>query len=141
MFRRILFFAAFLSIAAAAQSVAQLKRQAEALKARGDAAGALAITEKEYGYRQRKVLYRNLGNGRFLDVSESAGPGILEKVTGRGCAMGDFDNDGDLDVVVNCVNDVPQLLRCDNATRNTWIKIKCVGTNPTAPPSARACTV
>jgi hypothetical protein len=88
----------------------------------------VADTAIEYGYRQRKVLYRNLGNGRFLDVSESAGPGILEKVSGRGCATGDFDNDGDVDVVVNCVNDVPQLLRCDTTLRNTWIKIKCVGT-------------
>jgi hypothetical protein len=87
----------------------------------------VADTAIEYGYQQRKVLYRNLGTGRFLDVSESAGPGILEKVSGRGCATGDFDNDGDLDVVVNCVNDVPQLLRCDSATRNAWIKIKCVG--------------
>jgi len=88
----------------------------------------VAETAIEYGYRQRKVLYRNLGNGRFLDVSENAGPGILEKVSGRGCATGDFDNDGDLDVAVNCVNDVPQLLRCDSATGNNWIKIKCVGT-------------
>ena len=74
------------------------------------------------------MLYRNLGNGHFTDVSELAGPGILEKVSGRGCATGDFDNDGDIDVVVNCVNDVPQLLRCDNANGNKWIKIKCVGT-------------
>ena len=88
----------------------------------------VAETAIEYGYRQRKVLYRNLGNGRFLDVSENAGPGILEKVSGRGCATGDFDNDGDLDVAVNCVNEVPQLLRCDSATGNNWIKIKCVGT-------------
>ncbi len=87
----------------------------------------VAETAIEYGYRQRKVLYHNLGTGKFLDVSASAGPGILEKVSGRGCAMGDFDNDGDLDVVVNCVNDVPQLLRCDTTRRNNWIKIKCIG--------------
>jgi hypothetical protein len=88
----------------------------------------VAETAIEYGYRQRKVLYHNLGNGRFVDVSAGAGPGILEKVSGRGCATGDFDNDGDLDVVVNCVNDVPQLLRCDTTLRHTWIKIKCIGT-------------
>ena len=82
----------------------------------------------EFGYRQRKVLYRNLGNGRFTDVSMDSGPGLREPVPGRGCAVGDFDNDGDLDVVVNCINDVPQLLRCDSETGNTWIKIKCVGT-------------
>ena len=88
----------------------------------------VAETAIEYGYKQRKVLYRNLGNGHFTDVSELAGPGIMEKVSGRGCATGDFDNDGDVDVVVNCVNDVPQMLRCDSATGNRWIKIKCVGT-------------
>jgi predicted NUDIX family NTP pyrophosphohydrolase len=87
----------------------------------------VAETAIEYGYRQRKVLYRNLGNGRFQDVSEQGGPGIMEKAAGRGCATGDFDNDGDLDVVVNCVNDVPQLLRCDSSTGNNWIKIKCIG--------------
>jgi hypothetical protein len=84
-------------------------------------------TAIEYGYRQRKVLYRNLANGRFADVSMDAGPGILETVPGRGCAVGDFDNDGDIDIVVNCVNDVPQLLRCDSTLKNNWIKIKCVG--------------
>jgi enediyne biosynthesis protein E4 len=88
----------------------------------------VAETAIEYGYRQRKVLYRNLGNGHFQDVSELAGPGILEKVAGRGCAIGDFDNDGDLDAVVNCVNDIPQLLRCDATNGNNWIKIKCIGT-------------
>ncbi len=49
-------------------------------------------------------------------------------VPGRGCAVGDFDNDGDLDVVVNCVNDVPQLLRCDSTLKNNWLKVKTVGT-------------
>jgi hypothetical protein len=82
----------------------------------------------EYGYRQRKMLYRNLGNGRFADVSAAAGPGITEKAPARGLALGDFDNDGDLDVVVNCVNDVPQLLRCDSTSKNNWIKIKTAGT-------------
>ena len=98
------------------------------LLANGHVYPEVAETAIEYGYKQRKVLYRNLGNGKFADVSESAGPGILEKVSARGCATGDFDNDGDLDVVVNCVNDVPQLLRCDSSTGNKWIKIKCVGT-------------
>ena len=82
----------------------------------------------ESGYRERKVLYRNLGDGKFQDVSLEAGPGILETVAGRGCAVGDFDNDGDLDVVVNCVNDVPQLLRCDSTLKNNWLRIKTIGT-------------
>ena len=81
----------------------------------------------ESGYRQRKVAYRNLGNGHFQEISEQLGPGIMEKVAGRGMAIGDFDNDGDLDVLVNCMNDVPQLLRCDAGTGNHWIKVKTVG--------------
>jgi hypothetical protein len=81
----------------------------------------------EYGYKQRKVLYHNLGNGKFADVSLDGGPGITETAPGRGCAVGDFNNDGTLDVVVNCVNDVPQLLRCESTLNNNWIKIKCIG--------------
>jgi hypothetical protein len=87
----------------------------------------VAETGIESGYRERKVLYKNLRNGKFADVSEDAGPGMLEKVPGRGCAIGDFNNDGTLDVLVNCVNDVPQLLRCESALKNNWIRIKTVG--------------
>ncbi len=84
-------------------------------------------SDSEFGYSQRKVLYRNLGNGRFADVSLDGGPGILERAAGRGCAFGDFDNDGDIDVLVNCVNSVPQLLRCDRTGRTNWLKIKAIG--------------
>jgi hypothetical protein len=81
----------------------------------------------EAGYPQRKLLYRNLRNGRFEDVSTQAGTGISAPVASRGCAFGDFDNDGDLDVIVNTVNDFPQLLRCDQATGNNWIKVRTIG--------------
>jgi len=84
-------------------------------------------TARELGYRQRKILYRNLGNGKFADVSMTAGPGILEKLSARGFALGDFDNDGDVDVLVNCVNDYPQLLRCDSRNGNNWLKVKAIG--------------
>ncbi|MBV9760122.1 MAG: CRTAC1 family protein [Acidobacteriaceae bacterium] len=81
----------------------------------------------ESGYRERKVLYHNLGNGKFEDVSLDAGPGMTEQVAGRGCAIGDFNNDGNLDIVVNCVNDAPQLLRCESTLKNNWVKVKTVG--------------
>jgi len=78
-------------------------------------------------YAEHKYLYRNLQNGRFEDVSDKGGPGILENAPARGCAFGDYDNDGDIDVAVNCVNAIPQLLRCDSTLNRNWIKIKLSG--------------
>ncbi len=81
-------------------------------------------------YAEHKYLYRNLRNGQFEEVTKVGGPGITDAAAARGCAFGDYDNDGDLDVVVNCVNSGPQLLRCDTAvgTAKNWIKIRTVGT-------------
>ena len=81
----------------------------------------------EAGYPQRKVLYQNQRNGSFKDVAEKVGGPLLEPTASRGCAFGDFDNDGDVDVVINPVNDFPVLLRTDSATNNNWISIKLVG--------------
>ncbi len=79
-------------------------------------------------FADRRILYRNKGQGRFEDVSTKAGPGITQPHTSRGCAFGDFDNDGDVDILVNNMNEAPSLLRNDCQTANNWIKVKCIGT-------------
>jgi hypothetical protein len=78
-------------------------------------------------YAEHKYLYRNLRNGRFEDVTSEGGPGILENAPARGTAFGDYDNDGLIDVAVNCVNAMPQLLHCESQLQRNWIKIKLVG--------------
>lgn len=81
----------------------------------------------EAPYAEHKYLYRNLRNGRFEDVSALGGPGITAAVPARGCAFGDYLNNGRLSVVVNCMNSPPQLLRCDSTWHRHWIKFKLTG--------------
>lgn len=79
-------------------------------------------------YREQKLLYHNLGNGKFQDVSRESGSGIMLKRSGRGLAVADFDNDGNLEAVINNQNDPPTLLRNVVHNENHWIKIRTVGT-------------
>ena len=87
----------------------------------------VSSSKTEAPYAEHKYLYRNLRNGRFEEVTDKAGPGITAAVPARGCAFGDYDNDGDIDIVVNCVNSLPQLLRCDSEWKRNWIKVKTIG--------------
>jgi hypothetical protein len=79
-------------------------------------------------YREPRLVYRNLGGRRFEDVSARAGAEILAENLGRGCAFGDFDNDGDVDVLVNNLDGPPTLLRNDGGRGRRSILVKCVGT-------------
>lgn len=81
----------------------------------------------EAGYPQRKVLYQNLRNGKFADVSTQVGGAVMQNSPARGAAFGDFDNDGDIDIVINTVNASPELIRNDSRSGNNWLKIKLVG--------------
>jgi hypothetical protein len=81
----------------------------------------------EAGYAQRKVLYRNLQDGHFADVSAEAGEAVMRPNPSRAAAFGDYDNDGDIDILINSVNAPPELLRADSTNQNNWIKIKTIG--------------
>ena len=85
----------------------------------------------EAPYAEHKYLYRNLRNGQFAEVTNDAGTGITAAVPARGCAFGDFLNNGTVGIAVNCVNALPQLLRCDpapDAAPRNFLKIRTVGT-------------
>ena len=82
----------------------------------------------EAGYEQRKVIYRNLRNGKFADVTEQLGPPVTTPKAGRGAAFADFDNDGDVDVLVTNLHDTPDLFRLDQIGERHWITLKLVGT-------------
>ena len=79
-------------------------------------------------FKNPRIVYRNLGNGRFQDVSQAMGPGIAARFSSRGAAFGDYDNDGGIDILVNNMNDLPSLLHNVGGNKQNWIKIKLIGT-------------
>jgi len=82
----------------------------------------------KYPRRGPRLVFRNLGNGRFAPLGEEAGPGITARHVSRGCAFGDFDNDGDMDVVIMNQNEPPSLLRNDAPAGHRWLKVRLEGT-------------
>ena len=75
-----------------------------------------------------RVIFRNLGKGVFEEIIDQAGPGIAAAHSSRGCAFVDFDNDGDVDILVVNLNEPPSLLRNDVHGDHRWLKVKLVGT-------------
>jgi len=78
-------------------------------------------------YKTPRVLFRNLGGGKFEQLIGIAGPDLEARHSSRGCAFGDFDNDGDVDIVIVNLNEPPSLLRNDVTGDHHWIKIKLTG--------------
>ena len=86
------------------------------------------LYRKNVEYAERKMLYHNR-SGRFVNESSSGGPAFLRPRVGRGLALGDYDNDGDLDVVVSNNNQAAELLRNDAGNHNPWLGIRLIGTS------------
>ena len=82
------------------------------------------------GYRQRKLLYHNRGDGTFDEVAAQFGSVLTDERVSRGLAVGDLDNDGRLDVVINDLDGAPQLLHNVLADRGNWLLVKLVGARP-----------
>ncbi|HMH06341.1 MAG TPA: CRTAC1 family protein, partial [Terriglobales bacterium] len=81
----------------------------------------------QYANKTPRAVFRNLGNGTFEELGLEAGPGINQAHCSRGCAFGDFDNDGDLDILIVNLNEPPTLLRNDTSGKHNWIKVKLQG--------------
>ena len=85
------------------------------------------LYDPQLTYRQSDLLYQNIGGGRFKDVSAESGPAFRIKHVGRGAAVADFNNDGDLDIVIADCGGPALLYRNDGGNRNHWLAIKARG--------------
>ncbi|MFN7993434.1 MAG: CRTAC1 family protein [Bryobacteraceae bacterium] len=81
----------------------------------------------EFPHRTPRVIFRNLGGGKFEELIDQGGPGIAALHASRGVAFGDFDNDGDVDILIMNQNEPPSLLRNDMSGADHWLKVKLVG--------------
>jgi enediyne biosynthesis protein E4 len=80
-------------------------------------------------FKNPRIVYKNLGNGHFKDVSAEMGAGISERFSSRGAAFGDYLNNGCIDALILNLNDQPSLLRNDGGNKQNWIKLKLIGTH------------
>jgi hypothetical protein len=94
----------------------------------GHVSDDISVVQPNVKYAQPPHLFRNLGKGRFEEVTTKLGPALPKPVVGRGAAYADFDNDGDLDLLITANNGQARLLRNDNANQNDMLRIKTVGT-------------
>jgi len=96
--------------------------------ANGHVADDISVLQPALKYEEVPLMFRNKGDGKFEDVTGRLGPAMGRAVVGRGAAYGDFDNDGDLDLLLTTNNGLARLLRNDNANQNDMLRVKTVGT-------------
>jgi enediyne biosynthesis protein E4 len=82
----------------------------------------------QYPHRSPRIVFRNAGGGRFVDVTAASGPGVTTPQSSRGAAFGDIDHDGDIDALVMNMNAPPSLLRNDARSGHHWLTVRLEGT-------------
>jgi len=88
----------------------------------------IQLYHNEVSYQEPMLMFRNLGAGKFAKTSESLGPDFVRPIAGRGLAIADYDNDGDIDIITNNRGGYPSLLRNDGGSSNHWLTVKLIGT-------------
>ena len=86
------------------------------------------MVQPALSYAETPLLFHNKGGGRFEDVSERVGAALRQPIVGRGAAYLDYDNDGDLDLVLTTSNGPAKLVRNDGGNGNDVLRVKLVGT-------------
>jgi enediyne biosynthesis protein E4 len=96
--------------------------------ANGHVSDDISVVQPNVKYAQRPSVFRNRGNKKFEDSAGKLGRALQKEIVGRGAAYGDFDNDGDLDLVITANDGPARLLRNDNGNQNDVLRVKMVGT-------------
>jgi enediyne biosynthesis protein E4 len=98
------------------------------LTANGHIEEEIGRVQPKIKYQEPPLLFRNLGNKKFEDVSSAVGPDFTKPLVARGAIYGDFDHDGDLDVLITSNNGPAHLYRNDGGNKNKWISVRTIGT-------------
>jgi enediyne biosynthesis protein E4 len=98
------------------------------LAVNGHVSDDISVVQPNVKYAQPPQLFRNLGKHKFEETTARLGPALQRAIVGRGAAYADFDNDGDLDLLITANNGTARLLRNENGNQNDMLRVKTVGT-------------